>query len=57
MIIMDMIPDTIEKCVSCGEDTPYRFNENIYMRNWYVEGAGQLCEGCYNRIYQTANVS
>jgi len=54
---MDMIPDTIEKCVSCGEDTPYRFNENIYMRNWYVEGAGQLCEGCYNRIYQTANVS
>ena len=54
MIIMDMIPDTIEKCVSCGEDTPYRFNENIYMRNWYVEGAGQLCETCYNRIYQTA---
>jgi len=54
MIIMDMVPDTIEKCVSCGEDTPYTFSENIYNRNWYVEGAGQLCETCYNRIYQTA---
>ena len=51
MIIMDMIPDTIEKCVSCGEDTPYRLNENIFNRYHYVEGAGQLCEKCYNRIY------
>lgn len=48
---MDMIPDTIEKCVSCGEDTPYRLNENIFNRYHYVEGAGQLCETCYNRIY------
>ena len=51
MIIMDMVPDTIEKCVSCGEDTPYRLNENIFNRYHYVEGAGQLCETCYNRIY------
>ena len=51
MIIMDMIPNTIEKCVSCGEDTPYRLNENIFNRYHYVEGAGQLCETCYNRIY------
>jgi hypothetical protein len=48
---MDIIPDTIEKCVSCGEDTPYRLNENIFNRYHYVEGAGQLCETCYNRIY------
>ena len=48
---MDMVPDTIEKCVSCGEDTPYRLNENIFNRYHYVEGAGQLCETCYNRIY------
>lgn len=51
MIIMDMVPDTIEKCVSCGEDTPYRLNENIFNRYHYVEGAGQLCETCYNKIY------
>ena len=51
MIIMDMVPDTIEKCVSCGEDTTYRLNENIFNRYHYVEGAGQLCETCYNKIY------
>ena len=48
---MDMIPDTIEKCVSCGEDTPYRLNENIFNRYHYVEGAGQLCKDCYTKIY------
>lgn len=47
-----MIPDTIENCVSCGEETPYKFSDNIYTRNWYVEGAGQLCESCFNRIYE-----
>ena len=46
-----MVPNTIEKCVSCGEDTPYKFSENIYTRNWYVEGAGQLCEPCYTKTY------
>lgn len=51
MIIMDMMNNDKELCVSCGEETPYFFTENINNRNWYVEGAGQLCEECYNRIY------
>ena len=51
MIIMDMIPNQKELCVSCGEETPYLLSENIYNRNYYVEGAGQLCETCYNKIY------
>ena len=46
-----MIPDTVEMCVSCGEETPYKFSDNIFIRNWYVEGAGQLCESCYTRVY------
>jgi len=46
-----MIPDSIEKCVSCGEETPYKFSDNIFIRNYYVEGAGQLCEHCFNRVY------
>ena len=48
-----MLPNTIEKCVSCGEDTPYTFNENIFNRMWYVEGTGQLCETCHNKTYST----
>lgn len=34
----------IEKCVVCGKDTPYRFNDHIDTRYGYVEGSGQ---GCY----------
>jgi hypothetical protein len=34
----------IEKCVICGKDTPYRFNDHIDLRIGYVEGSGQ---GCY----------
>jgi hypothetical protein len=47
----NMIPDTIEKCVSCDAPTPYKFNDNIFVRNYYIEGAGQLCEMCYVDVY------
>lgn len=40
-----------EKCISCGNETPYDVNENIQNRFHYVEGAGQLCEECYIRTY------
>lgn len=33
----------IDKCVICGKDTPYRFNDHIDTRIGYVEGAGQGC--------------
>lgn len=46
-----MIPDTIEMCVSCGEETPYKFSDNIFIRDHYIEGAGQLCKVCYDRTY------
>lgn len=41
-----------DKCVSCGCETPYPINMNIDFRNYYVEGAGQLCEECFNKIYK-----
>jgi len=34
----------IEKCLVCGKDTPYRFNDDISTRIGYIEGVGQ---GCY----------
>jgi len=46
-----MISDLIEKCVSCGEETPYKFSDSIFIRNYYVEGAGQLCQSCWNSTY------
>ena len=39
----------IEKCVICGADTQYRFNDHIDLRYNYVEGAGQLCDKCGNK--------
>ena len=38
----------IEKCVSCGVDTQYRFNDHIDHRIGYIEGAGQLCHSCWS---------
>lgn len=37
-----------EKCVICGVETPYDFETHIDLREFYIEGAGQLCRKCYN---------
>lgn len=41
----------IDNCVICGEKTPYQMTENINNRNFYVEGAGQLCKDCHDKTY------
>mgnify|MGYP003627528785 FL=1 len=41
-----------DKCVNCDTVTTYNMDTNIMERNYYVEGAGQLCEKCYNKIYK-----
>jgi len=41
-----------DKCVLCGDETSYTMNTPIDERYYYVEGAGQLCEKCYNKIYK-----
>ena len=40
-----------EMCVVCGEATGYTVEQNVHERQFYVEGAGQLCEKCFHRIY------
>jgi hypothetical protein len=40
-----------EICVICGKDTGVPVNQNIDLRKTYVEGAGQLCSTCYNKLY------
>jgi len=41
----------MDSCVSCGTLTEYSINTPIDLRKYYIEGAGQTCEICYNRIY------
>ena len=40
-----------EKCVMCGKETAIEENTHIELRPYYVEGAGQCCRECYNKIY------
>lgn len=38
-------------CVSCGEKTDEPTMRPIDYRRYYIEGAGQLCKQCYDKIY------
>ena len=40
-----------ETCVSCNEVTEVLTTQNVQTRDFYVEGAGQLCETCFTKIY------
>jgi len=40
-----------DKCVSCEVETSYNKTDHIDFRLGYIEGAGQLCLECYEKIY------
>lgn len=44
-------PEGYDLCVVCSEKTRYKTDIRIDMRYNYVEGAGQLCDDCANKIY------
>lgn len=43
--------EEIDICVMCGKPTHYPITMHVDNRMHYVEGAGQLCADCYNKIY------
>jgi len=44
-----------EACVSCGLNTHVDKNLDISLRLFYVEGAGQLCKDCYDKVFKENN--
>lgn len=42
-----------DKCVSCGVEADYDRDEHVDRRNYYIEGAGQLCQKCWTKIYDS----
>tara|TARA_Y100001963_G_scaffold102627_1_gene141257 strand:+ start:1363 stop:1674 length:312 start_codon:yes stop_codon:yes gene_type:complete len=40
-----------DNCVMCGAKTEYTKDTHIDFRANYVEGAGQMCNGCHTKIY------
>ena len=45
-----------DKCVSCGVETSYDKTDHVDFRLGYVEGAGQLCLDCYEKIYMKPKI-
>ena len=41
-----------EKCVVCHQETEVKKDEPIQNRQFYVVGAGQLCQKCFIEIYK-----
>lgn len=39
-----------EKCILCGKDTGIPFNDPIDDRKYFIDGCGQLCEDCFDRM-------
>jgi len=49
---IDVFSNKKDKCVSCGQDSPYFKTIHIDHRKYYIEGAGQLCETCYIKTFK-----
>ncbi|KKT74341.1 MAG: hypothetical protein UW71_C0027G0007 [Parcubacteria group bacterium GW2011_GWB1_44_7] len=43
-------PHGTEICISCGKDTGVSVDREISFRAGYIEGCGQLCEGCAQKF-------
>jgi uncharacterized protein YlaI len=46
-----------DKCILCDKETEFPKDTLIEKRSWYVEGSGQLCEDCYNKIYHVKKIT
>lgn len=40
-----------EKCVLCDKSTDETVAMPVHLRKHYIEGAGQLCQDCYQNLY------
>lgn len=40
-----------EHCILCGRLTGVFKNKPVAVREYYIEGAGQLCQECYRGMY------
>lgn len=43
--------DKVDRCVLCGKATDYSKDTHVANRDYYVDGAGQLCPDCYKDVY------
>ena len=41
------VESEFETCVICGKETNVPVKQHVDFRDFYIEGAGQLCKSCY----------
>lgn len=41
----------LERCIVCDVETDIPVTQHVDYRQFYVEGAGQLCQYCYYEAY------
>ncbi|MBI2451032.1 MAG: hypothetical protein HYV52_01685 [Parcubacteria group bacterium] len=51
MTDVNLVEFEFDNCRICGKITPYKKDDHIDKRMGYVEGGGQLCGECWNKIY------
>ena len=44
-----------EYCILCGRMTEAAKEQPVSEREYYIEGAGQLCRNCYGKLYVPRN--
>jgi DNA-directed RNA polymerase subunit RPC12/RpoP len=42
--------EEVDLCVLCKEPTTYKISDHVDKRSGYIEGMGQLCPECEQRI-------
>lgn len=40
-----------ELCIRCGKEIEYDTNTPITISRYFVEGSGQLCSLCFQKLY------
>ena len=45
--------DDTEECALCRKKTDVLKSAKVQNRRFYVDGAGQLCESCWKKLYAT----
>ena len=45
-------PNKRDNCVCCGNETQYDEFDHIDKSFFYVDGCGQLCVACWNKLYE-----
>ncbi len=53
VVFSDNVEKTTPKaeiCILCGIDTKIDYDTPIERRRYYINGCGQLCRDCYNKL-------